>query len=503
MTNIFIIYPNTLFDILNIIDDIKSNNIKYIYIIEDDMFFKKYKFHKQKIILHRASMKYYYDCLLLEFGTIVNYIDNINIDKFYKNILKKNYHIFCYDMINHKIINKLKKNFSFVTILDNLSFMETYEDLQNYNNTVKNNKYIHDHFYKWNRTRLNILLDNNSKPLFNKWSFDTDNRKPFDNNYNEYPFYPNNYLTKYQEYINEAKEYVLNNFNSNFGEIDEFFYPICHSQALQLLKHFLKNKIHTFGIYQDAVSKDIIIGSHSCLSSSLNIGLITTNKILKETLKSFYKLTISNQKKLINNYEGFIRQLIGWRSYTRLLYEFNGNKMYQMNFLNHHKKITNKWYNGDTNIYPIDILINKVKKYAYLHHIERLMYIGNWALLAEIHPKEIYKWFMITCIDSYEWVMIPNVHGMSQHALDNQIVSMMTRPYFSSTNYLKNMSDLVIKTEEWTTIWNNLYYYFIYKNTKYLKSNYATSRQVKHWDDKSNYEQTKIINNAIEYLKIS
>jgi len=503
-SQIFLIYPTTLFKDISIIRDLLSDkNINKIFILEEPTYFTNYKFHKQKIILHRASMKYYYDYLLLNFGPIIDYVNYNKVDSFYNKIFKKNIGIHLYDPIDHKIINYLKKHLSNISIYDNLSFMETYDDLVEYNGKIIDNHYRHDVFYKWNRTRLNIFLDKKMKPLYGKWSFDNDNKKPFSPSYICPPILPSKYFNNnIENYIIEATEYVNKNFSSNFGTIsdDKYLYPITHNQATNLLNYFLKTKINTFGTFQDAVNSEIVVGSHSFLSSSLNIGLLTVEDCVKATLKQYNNLDINERKKQYHNYEGYIRQIIGWRSYMRLLYEFQGSDMYEMNFFNHHKKINKDWYDGTTNIYPIDELIKKVQKYAYLHHIERLMYIGNWSLITEIHPKEIYKWFMITCIDAYEWVMIPNVHGMSQHALDNSMISMMTRPYFSSTNYLKNMSDLVLKNNDWTEIWNAVYYYFIYKKLDYLKRNYSTARQVKHWYDKPKKEQNDIIKIAKKYL---
>lgn len=499
---IFIIFPTTLFKNIDLIKELlETKQINKIFIIEDSIYFTKFKFHKQKILLHRASLKYYYDYLLINFGTIISYIDFLYSDSFYKKISKIDMPIFMYDPIDHALLDNIKKKLSNINIYENLGFMETYDDLLSYNENIINNKYLHDNFYKWNRTRLNILLDKKNKPLFGKWSFDTSNRFPFNDSYICPSIYPSNFFNdNIENYIDDAKKYVDKYFKTNFGTYDDFFFPITHIQAIKLLNHFLKNKIDTFGTFEDAVSSDIVSGSHSCLSSSLNIGLITAKDCIDATIKKFNKLTSNEQKKQIHNYEGFIRQIIGWRSYMRLLYEFQGKQMYEMNFFNHSNKITKHWYNATTNIYPVDFLINKVKKYAYLHHIERLMYIGNWALLSQINPKQIYKWFMITCIDAYEWVMIPNVQGMSQHSLDNSIVSMMTRPYFSSSNYLNKMSDLVLKNNNWTDIWNDLYYYFIYNNINYLKHNYSVSRQVRHWNNKTKNEQHIIINNARKYL---
>ena len=506
MTNgIFIIFPVTLFKNIAIINKlVKSDQINNIYIIEEPTYFTKFKFHKQKLILHRASMKYYFEYLVSNYRSIVKYIDFNKISSFYKKIFKKNISIHFFDPVDHHIVNLFSKNFKSIFIYDNLSFMETLENLKEYNNTINDNRYRHDVFYKWNRSRLDIFMDKKNKPLYNKWSFDNDNKNPFSADYIEPPIYPTKFSNKkIVNYLDEAKLYVNKHFETNFGLTDEFIFPITHLQALKLLKHFLNKKIKTFGTFEDAVNTEIIVGSHSCLSSSLNIGLITVEEVVKLTLKSFNRLTSIEKKKQFHNYEGFIRQIIGWRSYMRLLYQFHGEEMYEMNFFNHERKIGKEWYNGNTNIYPIDFLIKKVEKYAYLHHIERLMYIGNWSLIAKINPKEIYKWFMITCIDAYEWVMIPNIHGMSQHSLDNSILSMMTRPYFSSSNYIKNMSNFASNKElydEWTTIWNTVYYNFINDNVDYLKKNYSIARQVKHWNDKTKSEKNKIIQDAKKYL---
>ena len=195
------------------------------------------------------------------------------------------------------------------------------------------------------------------------------------------------------------------NFPNNFGNIENFIYPISFVEAKLLFKDFLKNKLITYGKYQDAIDSNINFGSHSLLSSSINIGILNIRYIINKTLQLFNKQTEINKKKIIPSVEAFIRQLIGWRSYVRFIYKYHGETMYEENNLKHYNKLTNHWYTAKTNIIAIDNLIIKVNKYAYLHHIERLMLIGNFALLCLINPKEIYKWFMICFIDSYEWVV--------------------------------------------------------------------------------------------------
>lgn len=479
---ILLIFPNQLFENNELL-----NLAKKIYLIEDELYFTKYRFHKMKLILHRASMKYYYDHIYNNFNKNVYYI---NYDKKYENIFTDE--VIMYDTIDINLNNKIKKlSNNKLKIYESPLFLETTEDLIYYrNNYTKDNKYYHDNFYKWQRKRLDILMENN-KPLYNKWSFDKENRFKFDNQYQE----SNDIKIINNNYIEEAKKYVIKHFNNNFGDIENFIYPITFEESKKHFKNFIKNRLKTFGKYQDGVSQDILFGSHSLLSSSINIGLIDIKYIIDKTIKYFnlYK----NKKEIINSIEGFLRQIIGWRSFVRFIYLFHYKEIIKMNNLNHTNKINNKWFNGTTNIEPIDYMINKVKNYAYLHHIERLMYMGNFFLLCEIKPNDVYKWFMICFIDSYEWVMIANVYCMSQYANNPNKIQMMTRPYFSSYNYILKMSDF--KKGEWCEIWEALYYQFINNNIKILKNNYSTSIMVKHWLNKLPANKKKLLDIAKIY----
>jgi deoxyribodipyrimidine photolyase-related protein len=455
--NIFIILPTQLFEINEYLD-----KMNMIYIIEEPFYFTSKKFHKQKLILHRASMKYYYDKLKIKYKNI-NYIE---FDKIKENDFKnKNIHIF--DPIDKPVIEKYRKLSPKIVIYDTPLFLETRAELEEYRNTNTNKKnYYHDNFYKWQRKRLNILIENREKPIGGKWSFDKENRNPYDKNYKE-----DKIITYSNKYIEEAKSYIKKNFADNFGLVEYIYYPITHEEAKLHLINFIKKRLETFGKYQDGISKKVIFGSHSILSPLLNIGLITPNIVIEEVLK-YYN---SDNKSLIS-VEAFIRQLIGWRSYVRFIYEYHGEEMKTMNRLNHKRKLPKSWYNNEgTKIRIIDDMIIKVQKYGYLHHIERLMIMGNIGLLLQINPKELYDWFMICFIDSYEWVMIPNVYGMSQYSLIN--ISMMTRPYISSSNYIKKMSDY--KKEDWYEKWDALYWNFINNNKEILKKIYAMAIQVK------------------------
>lgn len=426
-----------------------------IYIIED---FNNYQ-HKQKLMLHRASMKYYYDKISKKYKNIV-YIDYSKIN--YNKICIGN-DIYLFDPIDKPIIKKLAKYN--IKIIDTPAFIETRQDLEEYRNKFTNKKnYYHDRsFYKWMRKKLNLLM-NGDKPIGDKWSYDKENRNPFGKDYKEEKI-----KTYTNEYITEAKEYVNKNFKNNFGNTENFYYPITHEETREHLKIFIIKRFETFGKYQDAISKKVIFGSHSVLSPMLNIGLITPITIITEVM-NYYK---NNTNTLIST-EAFIRQLIGWRSYVRFIYIYHGEEMMKMNNLNHHNKLPKSWYNSTGNLPIINDMILKAKEYAYLHHIERLMIMGNFALLLQIEPNEIYKWFMTCFIDAYEWVMVPNVYGMSQYSLKS--ISMMTRPYISTSNYIKKMSDY--KNEKWFNLWDALYWYFLLTHSELLNNIYAFKAQI-------------------------
>ena len=492
-----LIYPNSLFEE----NDLLSNDCD-IYLLEDDTYFTKFKFHKMKLVLHRASMVAYFDYLKsLKYKT--KYIDLLDTKHFYNKIISGYDEILLYDVIDHplrkKISNICKKNKIKLSVFDSKLFMETLSDLVEYNKTIKKKNYVHNSFYKWQRRRLDLLVDDNGNPMYGKWSFDKENRQPFDDKYKE-PTLPK--INK-SLYVTDAIRYVNKHFSDNFGLTDNFIYPVTFDEAKKLLDGFIKNKIKTFGEYEDAVADDIDFGSHSLLSSSLNIGIITPKFVIEFVMKYFNKLTSGEKKRQINSTEGFIRQIIGWRSFTRLMYEFHGGEMIKMNRLKHKLKINNKWFKGETSIPVIDHLIKKAEKYAYMHHIERLMYIGNFSLLTNIDPIEIYKWFMIVSIDSYEWVMVSNVMGMSQWTLKD--MTMMTRPYFSSSNYIGKMSnfkcDKKNSDDDWCKIWDALYYKFISDNYDVLRKNYATVMMVKHLSNMEKSKINELLSIAKKYLK--
>lgn len=491
MQNI-LIFPHQLFETITQLNP--TNTI--IYLIEESLFFgdKKYhfKFHKQKLILHRASMKHF-EATLKEKGFQTKYIEykkSTQLAEIFKDLQSKNINdVYVYELNDYELnkrINAASKKFNIqVSTLNSPNFLTTIKELQNYFKDF--DKYQFTPFYIYQRKKLNLLLTPDKSPLHGKWSFDTDNRKKLPKAIN----IPPKVNLPESHYVKEAKEYIEKNFPNNYGDITDFNYPINHNQAKIVLKDFLENKLKNFGPYEDAISKEHQIAFHSLLTPSLNIGLLTPNEILTEIAPYLKDDAIPYSSK-----EGFIRQIIGWREYMRAMYNLNHIQQRTKNFWKHTRKIPQCFWTGDTGIEPIDHTIKNILKTGYSHHIERLMVIGNFMLLCEFDPDEVYKWFMEMFIDSYDWVMVPNVYAMSQYADGG---NMTTKPYISGANYIHKMSDY--KKDNWSETWTALYWHFIQKHQSFFKSNPRLSMMSRMWDKMEDGKKQNYLNLSKQYFQ--
>lgn len=404
-----------------------------VILYEHPRFFTDFRFHKQKLILHRASMKYY-EGFLKKRGFRVKYVE---FDE--KNPLPESFA--CVDPVDSKLRKELE-----VPFLDSPMFLTPYDVLQDFFSKKKSQTA----FYRMQRKRLGVLLED-GKPEGGKWTYDVKNREPYD------PELQVPDVKRFEdEYIKEAKRYVKRHFPGNPGSADGFVWPVTHSQARARLKRFIKGKFEDFGPYEDAISKDEPFLFHSLLSSSLNIGLLTPREVLDAVLQADAPLPSK---------EGFVRQVIGWREFMRGVYEFEGESLRESNELKHDRKLPDSFYSG-IGIVPVDTVISRVRTFAYCHHIERLMVLGNFMLLCEFRPKDVYRWFMELFIDAYDWVMVPNVFAMSQYSKGGVVT---TKPYVSSSNYVRKMSDF--PKGEWCEVWDSLFWRFIRKHKKRLKKN--------------------------------
>jgi len=365
-------------------------------------------------------------------------------------------------------------------------FMNSEDDLLPFFRADKK-KYHQTSFYKEERKRRNILINSAGKPEGGKWTYDTENRK-------KYPAKKNPPYVQYPDidaFFKEATVYVQENFSNHLGSLTDYpLYPMNHLTTDKWLDQFLEQRFLEFGPYEDAILEENSVLHHSLLTPMLNVGLITPVEIIDRCLVYSDKHDIP-----INSTEGFIRQITGWREFIRGMYVARGSDQRTTNFWGFTKKIPPSFYTGTTGIEPIDITIKKLLKTGYCHHIERLMVLGNFMLLCEFDPDEVYRWFMELFIDAYDWVMVPNVYGMSQFA-DGGLLS--TKPYISSSNYLMKMSNF--KKGNWQVTWDGLFWRFMHNHRHFFLSNPRLSMLVRMFDKMPDEKRQKHLENGELYL---
>ena len=464
-------------------------------LVEEHLFFKQYAFHKQKIAFHRASMKFYAEHLR-SIGVKTTYIEANNVfadvRKIFSFFQRENITSLSYiDTTDYWLEKRLISSSAIFSIqlkkFDSPLFLNSPEELATFFQKDKK-KFFQTKFYINQRKKRQILLDDEGKALGGKWSYDSENRKKYPKNKTAPPFQtpdPNSFY-------DEAVEYVNKNFKNNPGILSKTpLYPIDFKGTEKAFEQFLEQRFYDFGTYEDAIVKEEHFLNHSVLTPMLNVGLISPQTIIKKSLAFAERHDIP-----INSTEGFIRQITGWREFIRGVYEVKGVEERTKNFWGFKKKIPASFYDGTTGIEPIDHTIKKVLETGYCHHIERLMILGNFMLLCEFDPDEVYRWFMELFIDAYDWVMVPNVYGMSQFA-DGGLMS--TKPYISGSNYLMKMSNY--KKGPWQEIWDGLFWRFMHKHRDFFLSNPRIGMLVRMYDKMPEEKKQQHLQNAEKYLR--
>lgn len=441
---------------------------------EDHKLCTHFRYHKHKIIHFLASMRDFRDYLKLK-GKNVKYIEFDKkkdfINELGKYIKTQGFTVIEFFEIEDKyfekkildLLDQLKVK---VDIINNPMFLCSREEFSNWLGVKKNP--LMNNFYKEQRKKFDVLLDEESSPLGGKWNYDSDNRKKIPKKFEVVQFIPKSLKSKN---IDTVKEIVQENFESHPGAVDNYWIPTNRRSAIDWFKSYLDERFIYFGRFQDAIDNRAPFLYHSLISPFLNIGFITPDEVIRELQN---RLSGDN----LSDVEGFIRQVLGWREFVRGIYQNFSEIEDKENFFNHKRKLTSHWYDGSTGIEPLDDVIKKSIKWGYSHHIERLMITGSIMLMLEIDPKEVYRWFMEMYVDSSDWVMGPNVYGMSQFS-DGGIFA--TKPYFSGSNYILKMSNYD-KKKNWCEAVDGLYWQFIDKNKEFFSKNFRMAMMVKSLD---------------------
>ena len=373
-------------------------------------------------------------------------------------------------------------------ILEDKKFISNVEDFTDWASDKKTR--IQEYYYRWLRKKYNIFMNQEGKPIGDKWNFDKDNRKGIKQLKSDIPerkkLIPDQITFDAMVDVEEC-------FPNSIGTLENFNWATTHEEAENLLDDFIERFLVNYGAFQDAINKENTFMFHSLLSPYLNCGLLDPAICIQKAEKKYYE---SNGEIPINSVEGFIRQILGWREFIKGVYWENMPKYKNLNYWSHSLKLNDNWYEGDTGIPPLDDAIKESKKFAYSHHINRLMIIANLMNLTGIHPNEMYRWFMEMYIDAYDWVMVPNVYGMGSYA-DGGIFS--TKPYICGSSYMLRMSNY--SKGDWCDTVDGLYWRFVEKNIKFFESNPRLAVMTRSLTNMNKERKKTIFKSAEEFIE--
>lgn len=488
-TALWLVFPHQLFDSL-------PSEAREVVLLEESLFFHEFAFHKQKLVFHRASMRCYADALKQR-GLTVRYLScqgqPLDVSVWVKRWSEEGIRaLHLYRVEDDWLVQRLRvaavANDIALVYHDTPQFLLNRAGVQAYFSGKSH--FLQANFYSTQRKHFQVLMDG-GKPRGGKWSFDEDNRERFPKN-GVVPILEGGRKGADNDYWTEAVAYVQQYFPASPGAFaGDFDYAISHAGAQRWLKDFVTNRLLHFGTYEDAlVTKEPLL-HHSLLSVYLNSGLLLPQDVLDAVLQAYNSLDLS-----LNDVEGFVRQLLGWREFIRGLYLVVGRKQRTRNYWGYKRKIPRSFYDGTTGITPVDVVIKKVLKNGYCHHIERLMVLSNFMLLCDFDPDEVYRWFMELFMDAYDWVMVPNVYGMGQFA-DGGMMS--TKPYISGSNYLMKMGDF--EKGAWTEVWDGLYWRFIDKHRDFFLKNPRMGVMVKSYDKMDSEKRARLSLSAETFLE--
>ena len=353
-----------------------------------------------------------------------------------------------------------------------------------------------ENFYREIRRKHKILMQGND-PIGDRWNYDSENRKPPKKDLD----IPQPYIGDMDDITQEVVELVARRFGDHFGDLDPFFFAVTRGDAVKVLEQFIKQRLPLFGDYQDAMIQGEPWMYHSHVSFYLNCGLLLPFECVHAAEQAYVLGTAP-----LNAVEGFIRQIIGWREYVRGIYWLKMPEYISENFLEAKRKLPDFYWTADTNMNCLRQCVSETKRNAYAHHIQRLMVLGNFALIAGIDPRDVNEWFLIVYADAFEWVELPNVSGMVLFADGGYLAS---KPYAAGgsyinkmSNYCKNCSYKVSKKVGLEACpFNYLYWDFLDRNRNKLKSNHRLGMMYKTLDRMSEEKKKEIYNDSTEFLR--
>jgi deoxyribodipyrimidine photolyase-related protein len=353
-----------------------------------------------------------------------------------------------------------------------------------------------EHFYRMMRRKTGLLMRGDTKPAGGAWNYDAQNRErpPQDLAAPARPLFEPDAVTR------ECIALVEERFGDHFGTLENFAWPVTREEALAAADAFFAERIEKFGPYQDAMVTGEDQLYHSLLSTSINLGLLSPLELCERAEAAYETGTAP-----INSVEGFIRQIIGWREYIRGFYWFLMPGLQTANALGATRPLPEFYWTGETDMACLADCVRSTRDNAHAHHIQRLMVLGNFALIAGIEPRAVQDWYLVVYADAYEWVELPNVSAMILYAEGGRLA---TKPYAASGNYINKMSDYCgqcrydvrKKTGPDACPFNPLFWHFMERHRERLEPNRRIGRIYGTWDRMSEERRQEYRDSAEAFL---
>jgi deoxyribodipyrimidine photolyase-related protein len=463
-----------------------------ILLIEAKQFAQARPYHRQKLVLVWSAMRHFAQALEVAGWPVTYTIGDDTAAALLAWIQAQAIHeLRLMDPVDHPFLAWLQGLDlpCDLTLVENNHFLWSPTDFNGW--ADQRQGLLMESFYREGRRRFKVLM-NHDQPVGGRWNFDKENRKP-----------PKGQLTPpapswfepdaiTQAVIDTVEELDF----PTFGQATPFRWAVTRDQALQALETFIAERLVTFGPYQDAMVTGEDTLWHALISPYLNLGLLHPLEVIQRVETAYHPQDLP-----LNSVEGLIRQILGWREYMRGLYTYFGATYAQHNWFNHHRPLPEFFWTGEVEMNCLHQVIDQIQRTGYAHHIQRLMILSNFSLIAGFSPQAVENWFHAVFIDAYDWVMQTNVIGMGLFADGGRLAS---KPYAASANYVNRMSDYCkgcrynpkTRTGANACPFNFFYWDFLHRHRDLLQSQGRMSFILKHLDRMSPEELSMIQHEA-------
>ena len=464
--------------------------------IESDGLARAMPHHKQKLVLVFSAMRHFARDLATD-GFEVEYLSSKSFEQGVAEYVSARQGIELEVMdptdwgYEHRLAQAATEAGGSLRVVPNGLWLTTAEEFDTWAEGRKTLRL--EYFYRAARKRRGWLMKD-GRPAGGKWNYDADNRQtpPAGHVFPEAPALPPDELTRTVMGEVEAA------YPEHFGSLDGFGWPVTREDALDALRDFLHRRLPEFGPYEDAMVAGEPVLYHSLLSPALNLGLVHPQEVCERALE--HAADPENGVPL-QSIEGFIRQVLGWREFIRHVYRTQMPELREANGLEHDGALPAAYWGGPTRMRCLGETVGQLRATGHTHHIQRLMVLGNLALIARVDPRELNEWFLACYVDALDWVVTPNVMGMSQFA---DLGSFTSKPYAASGKYVNRMSDFcsgcafdpkeTVGTDACPL--NSLYWDFLDHHGERLSANPRMALVLRNWDRRDAKTKQEILSRA-------